>query len=173
MHKLSLVAIPPKFEPQPDRARIHTTMVLEALAAVGLAGNICQFIDFSFQLFHTVTSIHRSGAGAPVDIQRLQEITQALQQWCQRLASSRLQHSQHNTPNTQVNLYRLGENCETAAEELLSVTNALKAKDPKSKWTTFKIALAAVWSESKTKEMEARLTSYRLQLILELELMQR
>jgi hypothetical protein len=148
-------------------------MVLEALAAVGLAGNICQFIDFTCQLFNTTASIHRSYTGSSTDVQQLDYITKELQQWCRRLATYRANGSQQLGLQSNKSLYDLGENCETAATQLLSVTNALRAKNPGSRWNSFKAALSAAWSESQIREMERRLNSFRLELILELGLMQR
>ena len=148
-------------------------MALEALAAVGLAGNIVQFIDFSCRLFSTTTSIHRSYAGSSRSIQDIENVAQELQQWCGKVAS--LRNAQGHPPASQHNqsLVKLAEDCQTAAVELLSAVHALKAKNPKSKWNSFRAALAMTWKESQIADMETRLDSYRKQLALELSLMQR
>jgi hypothetical protein len=153
--------------------RVLFKMVLEAFAAVSLTGNIFQFIDFSCKLFSATASVHHSYAGATQDIQQLDGITQALQQWCTKLAALQKSHGSQIAGLRNQSLVRLGTDCEAAATELLSATNALKAKNPSSKWSSFKAALAATWSNAQIKDMEGRLDSYRLQLILELEIMQR
>jgi hypothetical protein len=148
-------------------------MVLEAFAAVSLTGNIFQFIDFSCKLFSTTASLHHSYAGATRDIQQLNSITQALQQWCVELATLQKAHGSQIAGLRNQSLVRLGTDCKDAALDLLSATNALEAKAPSSKWSSFKVALAVIWNDAQIKDMERRLDSYRLQLILELKMMQR
>jgi hypothetical protein len=148
-------------------------MVLEAFAAVSLAGNLFQFIDFSCKLFTATASIHQSYLGSTRNIQQLDSITRALQQWCNDLASLQKTHSQQLSGLHTETLMRLSNDCESAAIELLSATRRLKAKNPTSKWVSFKAALAATWNDSQIKDMERRIDSYRLQLLLELDIMQR
>jgi hypothetical protein len=153
--------------------RVLFKMVLEAFAAVSLTDNIFQFIDFSSKLFSATASVHNSYVGATQDIQQLDGITQALQQWCTKLAALQKTHGSQIAGLRNQSLVRLGTDCEAAATELLSAANALKAKNPSSRWSSFKAALAATWSNAQIRDMERRLDSYRLQLILELDMMQR
>jgi hypothetical protein len=149
-------------------------MVLEALAAVGLAGNIAQFVDFTCQLFNTTIAIHRSYAGSSKNVQGVETITQELAQWCGNISSFRITHSQLlASSNQHQSLVSLAADCEAAAIKLLSAVHKLKAKDRRSKWDSFKVALNSIWKESQIKDMENGLNSYRLQLVLELSLLQR
>jgi hypothetical protein len=66
----------------------------------------------------------------------------------------------------------LANDCQTAANELLSVLDDLRAKKPGSKWSSFKAALATSWKERHVKAMEKRLESYRSELMFELQILQ-
>ncbi|KAF2830352.1 hypothetical protein CC86DRAFT_378654 [Ophiobolus disseminans] len=147
-------------------------MVLEALAAVSLAGNVVQFVDFSCRLFSTAASIRRSTTGAAESIQDLDTVTQALRHSSEKIASSRNTAAQQGVTQDHSSLVKLADNCQTAATELLSVTQALKTKDSGSKWSSFKAALATAWSEKEIKDMESRLNAYRQQMHLEVSLLQ-
>lgn len=148
-------------------------MVLEALAAVGLVGNVVQFIDFSCQLFATTMVVHHSHAGAPQHIRDIESITKELQQWCRIIASRRNSQGQLLPSHNNRSLVALVAGCENAAVELLSALHALKAKDTESRWSCFRAALAVTWNESQINDMERRLDTYRQQILLELSYMQR
>jgi hypothetical protein len=148
-------------------------MVLEALAAVSLAGNIAQFVDLMGKLFGTTTKIYNSYEGVAQDVQILEDITKNLEFICADL-SRNFQHAQAQqlvTKTIRESLAKLATDCEAAAAELLSVLNGLRAKKPNSKWSSFKAALATTWKERQVNAMEKRLETYRLQLILELQIL--
>jgi hypothetical protein len=144
-------------------------MVLEALVAVGLAGNIVQFVDFSCRLLSTATTIHR--AGAAQNVQDVDTVTQALRQWCEKISTARTTTAQQRVLEDHQSLLELAEKCQIAATQLLSATQALKAKHPGSKWSSFKSALATAWNEKEIKDMADRLESYRHQMGLEVALL--
>ena len=150
---------------------------MEALAAVGLAGNLVQFIDFTCKLFDQATSIYHSQAGAGQDTQSLQSITKSLEQVSTSLYESAHQKSQSihsGSSSTQASvLIRLAKDCELAAGELLSALDDLKAEKPESRWSSFRAALKSTWKAPQVEVLEKRLNTYRSQLILQLQVMQR
>ena len=148
-------------------------MVLEALAAIGLAGNVVQFVSFSMQLFSTASSIQRSCVGSVQGHQDVETITQKLQQCCERIASAHSSEDQQLELQHHQSLVKLAGECEAAAIELISAIQQLKAKKPNSKWSSFMAALATIWQQSQINDMEKRLDSYRQQLNLELALLLR
>ncbi|KAF2677498.1 hypothetical protein K458DRAFT_319518, partial [Lentithecium fluviatile CBS 122367] len=139
-------------------------MVIEALAAVGLVGNIVQFIDFSYNLFTVSTAIHHSYAGASQSARDIESITKELQQWCAKIASRRNSQGQLLPSHHNKSLVTLVAGCENAAVELLSALHALRAKDARSRWSCFRAALAATWKEAQINNMEKRLDTYRQQI---------
>lgn len=148
-------------------------MVLEALAAVSLAGNIAQFVAFSCQLFNTATSIQRSATGAAQNIQDVETVTEALRDWCEKLSTPRNTSLQQKALQGHSSLLELAERCHSTADELLSTTERVKAKNPKSEWSSFKAALSSTWSEGRIKDCEKRLDTYRHQMVLEVSMLQR
>ena len=150
-------------------------MVVEALAAVGLAGNVAQFVEFSCKLFDQATTIYHSSTGSTQGAKDLETLTQQLRTLCANLAHAN-NSFQHPGPTRQPNpdsLRKLAENCEAAANELLSELSNLKAKDPNSKWSSFRAALAISWKEKRIDALQKKLDSYRSQLIVHLQVLQR
>jgi hypothetical protein len=141
-------------------------MVLETLAAVGLAGNVIQFVDFSCKLFDTATSVYHSQAGSSKDSQNLEDITQQLQRICRDL-----HRAGQNDLRPVSTMDKLAKDCEAAAKDLLVALERVKAKNPQSKRSSLKAALATIWNERQISAMEKRLDSYRSQLILELQIL--
>ena len=143
---------------------------MEALVAVGLAGNIVQFVDFSCTLFERTTSIYHSHAGSSAEADSLESITKDLQDLTSKLS----QGSQHHAASAQhdVGLRKLAQECQEVAAELLSVLLEVKAKKRGSKWSSFRAALKSARSQPKVDAMENRLVAYRSQIILHLQMMQ-
>ena len=135
---------------------------MEALVAVGLAGNIVQFIDFTYKLLHGTASLYHSRSEASPDTEDLEAVTKGLQQICLDLTANKNNNQLGKaTSQQQTTLQNLATNCEALAGELLSALEALKAKDPSSKWSCFKAALATTWKESRVRTMQKKLDSYR------------
>ncbi|KAH7135620.1 hypothetical protein B0J11DRAFT_454149, partial [Dendryphion nanum] len=149
-------------------------MVLEALAAVGLASSITQFIDFTSKLFTTATKIYLSVEGSTRDSQNLEDLTQSLQHICADLSrnSRNAQGLGLAPPKITPSLEKLGTDCQNEANAFLSVLHNLKAKKTGSKWSSFRAALSTIWKENQVNSMEKRLETYRSQLILELQVLQ-
>lgn len=141
---------------------------METLAAVGLAGNIVQFIDFTYKLFNGAASIHNSRSGLAKGVQDLETVTQDLQDLCAKL--SRDDPVQLQGRN--VSLHKLARQCLETAEELLSILAKLKVTDADSKWSSFRAALATVFKKAEIEALEKSLDSYRMQMVMQLQKMQ-
>lgn len=165
------VKAPPIFA-QPDLF-FYSAMVIEALAAVGLAGNIVQFIDFAYNLLNATTAVHHSCAGASPRARDIESITKELQEWCAKIASRRNSQGQLLPSHDNKSLVTLVAGCEDAAIELISALQDLKAKKVSSRWSCFRAALAATWKAGQINDMEKKLEIYRQQIIMELSFMQR
>jgi hypothetical protein len=148
-------------------------MVLEALAAISLAGNIVQFVTFTCQLFSTAASIHHADAGSTQTFQDVEYVTHELQRCSDKLASICTPQNQQAALQQHHSMLELGQKCNRAAGELLSAINKVKAKKPNSKWSSFRSAIATTWGEARIHDMAKTLDAYRHQLILELALLQR
>ncbi|KAH7410001.1 hypothetical protein DE146DRAFT_333303 [Phaeosphaeria sp. MPI-PUGE-AT-0046c] len=140
---------------------------MEALAAVGLAGNIVQFIDFSCKLFAGASSIYHSHAGTLKGAQDLETITESLIDLSIRLEKS-LEKQRSGVIALQ-NLKVLAKGCHDTAKELVTVLQSIRAKSAGSKWHSFRASLAGLLKESEIANLEKRINDYRLQLIIELQ----
>lgn len=143
---------------------------MEALAAVGLAGNIVQFIDFTCKLFAGANSIYHSHTGASKGAQDLETITESLLDLSTRLEKS-LEKQRGGLIALQ-NLKVLANGCHDTAKELVTVLQGIRAKSAGSKWHSFRASLAGLMKESEVNNLEKRLNDYRSQLIIELQSLQ-
>ena len=128
---------------------------MEPLVAIGLVGNIVQFIDFSSKLISKTTEGYRSADGALVDNARLEAATNDL------LALNKQIDCNPSTGGTSLAILSLCSSCNDIAKELLAALAKLKAEGGKSKWKSFRKALRSVWSKEKISEIERRLSTFR------------
>jgi hypothetical protein len=146
---------------------------MEALAAVGLAGNIVQFIDFSCKLFDQANSIYHSQSGASKGAQDLEAITESLLDLSTRLDKSLEKQYKLGDPKAQQTLKILAKGCHDTANELVTLLQSLRAKNAGSKWHSFRASLAGLLKESEINNLQKRLNDYRSQLIIELQDLER
>ncbi|ORY10262.1 hypothetical protein BCR34DRAFT_602241 [Clohesyomyces aquaticus] len=144
---------------------------MEALAAVGLAGNIVQFVDFTYKLFNEAASIHSSQSGLRKGAQDLEVVSQDLKSLCTKLSRNEGVHLPTRNTAPQSALENLARNCLHTAEELLSVIARLKV-NRNSRWSSFRAALASISKTSEVEALEKTLDGYRMQMILQLQAMQ-
>lgn len=148
---------------------------MEALAVVGLAGNICQFLDFSCRVLDNVNKISQSEVDRSKEAQELYHVTEKLQDLCTNLSNSRkdVQGQSVTMKPAQDPLVEIAQGCEAVAAELLSKLDSMKPKDPTSKRSNFMAAFKTTWQDRTVKDMQARLQTYRSQLMLHVQVMQR
>lgn len=146
---------------------------MEALAAVGLAGNIVQFIDFSCTLFSQAKAVHHSQSGVTKGAQDLEAITNSLLDFSARLEKGLETQHQRGTPTTQQDLKDLAKGCHDTAKELVDLLQTIRAKKADSKWHSFRASLAGLVKENEINDLEKRLNNYRSQIVIELQDLQR
>ena len=137
-------------------------MALESLAALSLAGNIVQFIDFGCRLFSKSRELYRSSNGVLAENVELENIANSLIMLSEGLTDGSDQMS-IQSPDY-VNLMSLAKNCKSIASELLRTLDRFKVKEPQKKWQSFRVALRRLWSSKKIKEMSKRLDTCSTQL---------
>ena len=133
------------------------TMALESLAALGLAANIVQFVEFGYKLFSESRELYKASDKPVEESVELAIISKALKHMSDNLvetSSSDVQQAQAKAP-----LLPLAERCQTIADELLVALNALQVKGAKGKWQCFRSALKRVWKSQDIENMARRLDS--------------
>ncbi|KAF2026984.1 hypothetical protein EK21DRAFT_102841 [Setomelanomma holmii] len=142
---------------------IVTRSVRKGLAAIGLAGNIVQFISFSSVLISKSREIHQSASGACSESVSLTIIAKDIRTFSnQVLSSGKIGHYSE-----------LAKHCVEIAEQLLGAIQNIRARRPTSglpqapmKWQSFRKALKYVWTKDQIEELKARLGGMRDQIMM-------
>ncbi|KAJ2977575.1 hypothetical protein NUW58_g7768 [Xylaria curta] len=156
---------------------------MEALAALGLASNIVQFLDFTWRLTSAAGEIRNSASGATERTIELDKIYGKLSGFCSNLAkpseavedneeAQRVQKLFSNSANDlqrhiiiqshNRDLQALASDCIPLCQQLLAATNKLQARGGSShKFKSFKTALRTLWDEKKIDDLEERLKRYQ------------
>ena len=135
----------------------------EGLAAIALAGNIIQFISFSFVLVSKTKELHQSVSGTLSENVDLEIISQDI-----RTLSNSITASARSTRR----LSEIAHRCDTIAEELLDAISKLHHKDGSrtgslpTRWQSFRRALKSVWGKAHIEELKARLGALRDQVTM-------
>jgi hypothetical protein len=163
-------------------------MVLEPFSAVSLAGNIAQFIGLSCTLLLETKEIYNSGSDLQADAENLRSLTSDLDHLCKNLRTPDDQqpiegesqpkdkqdlNDRVARENESAALTELAKECEASAKELLAALSKLAINGKRSKWSSFRAALSTQWNKGKLDSMSKKLDSYRMQLILRLQHMER
>ena len=149
-------------------------MVLEPLMAVGLAGNVVQFIDFSYKLFSDTRKVYQTGSGAGEEIRGISEVTTNLRDLSSKLSSD--SHREHLGSSAAVQDFKIrsiANNCVRCADELLTALDKIMMKDSTTLWKSFQVCLKTIWKHERVEAMEKRLDRLRSDMILAMQAMLR
>jgi hypothetical protein len=147
-------------------------MALDPFTALGLAGNIVQFVDFGSRLFHVTREISGSVSGNTSDNEELSHIANHLQGLCDHLVAPPLRigpQTGHPYP-ADTALLGLARNCKATGDELLKALRSLQVKlnGTNRKWNNVRAALLTIWRKGEIDAMCKRLESYKSSLALHL-----
>ena len=137
----------------------------EAVAALSVAANVVQFIDFSGKILSEGYRLHKSQRVNSSKNEELEKIALDLQRLRDELQSREDETGLVPTPND-VQLQRLAGQCRDICIEILAALEKLKVVDKPGKWKSFRAALKTVWAESKIKALQDRLDEARQELIV-------
>lgn len=149
-------------------------MVLDPFSALGVAGNVVQFVQFSSSIISETREIHQSAAGVSVKNFELKVVAENLSELSDKLSTPRLSiatrtriplHACGTTEAEEAPIYRIASLCKSIANELLSTVEELEvANGPRHKWRSFRQALKTVWKKDKIIELQSRLDQLRSQM---------
>lgn len=134
---------------------------MEPLAALGLASNVFQFIDFSLNLVRDASNIHRSTSGLTAELEDVVVITNSLESYMCRLSPPALSSP---APPDDKALETLVINCHKTCGELKQMVGKIKGKDPSSRRDSFRAAWRSLRAKGKLEELEKRLDRYQSQI---------
>lgn len=136
--------------------------MLDPLTALGLAGNIVQFVDFGVKVLKDAHEIYTSTTGAIEDNKVRESITSEMKTIVSKLSVPR-SSSQSEEEKA---LCRLAAECEKVSKEILELLDKLKPKKPGSKFQSLKAALKTKIKEEDIAALEKTLGKYSSQIQL-------
>lgn len=143
---------------------------MEALAAIGLASAIVQFVDFSSKLVTGASEIYSSTSGMPAAMGDCDVIIGNLRSLTGRLKVP-LMHGSLSTEDKR--LVALKDGCERLSDDLLAVIQTTKAKKPGSRLSSLKASWKGLRQRGKLASIESRLDRYRTEVLGQLLTMMR
>ena len=134
--------------------------MLDPITALGIAGNIVQFLDFSISLVGKAHDIYKSPDGTlagNLDVAKVAETIRILQ--------FKLQSGKRSDVGYDSEIKGLLEgmcsSCDETAKELLDVLETLKMQGKKTAWKSMRQAIKGVKSKEAVLEITGRLAQFR------------
>lgn len=138
---------------------------MEPLAALSLASNVIQVVDFSIRVVSKSSELYRSGNGQLVQHTDISTTSSDLNRLTSRLSASIADPSVHTVLNEDEQaLYVLCKGCIDVSTELEEGLNKLQVFGTPSKWKSLRKALKTIWTKEHILELRLRLSDYRDQL---------
>ena len=143
--------------------------MLDPLTALGLAGNLIQVIQFSYDIVSEGNKIYHD-AGSVLDQNKTtEEVASDLSELTRNLTAKqeewRAAHGYTALDPDEIRLRNLCDRCVEVALELQIQLSKLKAKDgPGKRLRSYKQALISVWRKDDIEEIAARLKRYQEEL---------
>ena len=136
--------------------------MLDPLTAIGLCGNIVQFVDFCSKVVSKAHRIYRSADGSLTENLDAETISRDL-----LYLTAKVEAGLRPSPTQEDQaLQDLCDGCNDVAQELLIVLGKLKSERKSGKWRSFKQALKYVWSKDRINTLQTRLAMFREELDL-------
>ena len=141
---------------------------MEALAALGLAGNIVQFIQFVSQLMKNTSELRRSSTGCTAKVVELETLYESLRDISMKLESGRHDAWAYLSTDEAKSFRTLLTLCKVDCAELLAIVNCLRLpqKASSGRWESFRVALLLHWNKDKIQALEARLQKAQADMTL-------
>lgn len=138
----------------------------EALAAVGLAASVLQFIDVGNRFVSSAYKIYRSGQDRTSELPNLQKLTQDVENVMRRLQSSA--SSSVGVHGDESGLQELVVSCKSAASDLLTTLHKIHGINKGRKRDAFLAAFKMIWKDEELKSMQPKLDGFKQELVLHL-----
>jgi hypothetical protein len=141
--------------------------MLDPMTALSLAGNIVQFVDFSFTVISKTKELSRSVYGTTQEAFNFEVVTRDLLRLSENLkgglATSNADRSKNAVDPV---LDDVCSGCILLSEKMLNRLEGLKVQDGAGRRRLLGRALKAVWSQRELYQMGSQLALYREQLNL-------
>jgi hypothetical protein len=139
---------------------------MDPLTAIGLAGNILAFIDFSYKVISGVNKVLSSPSGMTSENESLSILVVDLNLVTQKLSTDIIAQTENEKQ-----LCALAGNCHKLSEELNQILGYLKLGDKHSKWDGLRVKWRSMRKEKEIDAIERRLNGYQSQILIRLQVM--
>jgi hypothetical protein len=135
--------------------------MMDPVTALGLAGNIVQFLDFSTKLVGKAHDIYKSPDGSLAENLDFEKVGQTM-----RILHSKLQTESNPSYDSEMEglLDGICASCDATAKELLEILDTLKIQGKKTAWRSMQHAIKCIKGKATVLEIHGRLTHLRDQL---------
>ena len=152
---------------------------MDPLSALGLAGNVVAFVQFSASLVKGTYSIYNSPTGQSGELQDLESIYSKLAELSSKLGKPRpggVCDINGNDGETESDiaqagsLEQLAEMCREDCEKLLSIVSKLKVKGSRRSrpWKCFAKAMGEIWRSNDIIKLQKRIDSCEHAMVVQL-----
>lgn len=141
---------------------------MDPVSAISFAATILSFVDFSWNLVKGSYQIYQSATGTATDNTRLSTVLDDLHK-----VTDTLQHNATGDSPHLEDLRQLAAGCVEVSHELSSILEKLKRKEGNKAWRSLETTWKHMRKEKEVTAIEQRLNTYRLQLLLRLNLIMR
>ena len=152
-------------------------MALESLAALSVASNIAQFVDFGCRLFFETRELYSSSSGLASEAVELETISQTLGHLSidlvpkpstgANLNKTFLVKANTVAPSTdEDDLGLMAQECQKTAKELLAALEQLKVRGPRREWQCFRVTLKRIWKPERIDNIAKRMERLSSQLTM-------
>lgn len=147
--------------------------MIDPLTAIGLAGNVVQFVDFGARLISTGRELYQSEIGALINNLEIEAIALHLTGIVGHLAKTSSQtkgprEAAQSLTASGMSLIRLAELCEEIARDLIMTLGRIKKQNSGRVWGSVRQALSSIWSHDKIDGLLKRLVQMRDEIALHL-----
>ena len=137
---------------------------IDPFAALGLAGNIVQFLDLSGKLIDGAIDVYHATDGATSTNRELEAVYGDLQGLCAKLELEHDEQQVQASKRLDPSLFNLAKSCKRLGQELLDILEDLKAKGRYQRWQSIRQAMKAVWKTKDIDKYRKQLDLYRSQI---------
>src|SRR5689334_137889 len=141
-------------------------MVLEALAALGVASNVVQFVDFASRLTRATIDLRKSPEGTTDRIKELEALARNVKEHAEANTSQSLSRTakadvagflQDLIALDMESWHDLNRQCLDLADRLISLLQTLKLKEKSTLWQSICRGASNIWRNGDLEELVNRL----------------
>jgi hypothetical protein len=144
---------------------------MEAVVALGVAGNVLQFLDFASKLCSTSLEIYRTADGASTSNAQTEALLKDFMESMDEVSSDLVQYrsalfvtSKQALAAGPSQIGLIISDCQAISDELVARFEKLKSGGKPGRWKSFVTAVKCMWEKKELDELQYRLQQHRAEL---------